>query len=462
MVSSIRPRTAIILALTGLFAASLASTPPPRPSLQRQQQHTHPPLTSLLAGKKKAVSAGCTMQDLVLQIGNNVAGAGILTGSAGMAAGGGGEPHAPSALRHHLPPNRRRVRDDGRDDIHRVMGRDVRRGLRVARRPLYCAHVPLRGHHLRGNLRRHRDAAFKPGGPTCAAQRASNQHRPALDLRAHAVIAPRRSLRVIFTSLLGVVAVLYTALFIAYRALDGAYALPAIVANGAASSSSGGQFIHSLPKALIPSFSKASRWKMDAKSLILVSNLGLAYIAHYNAPTFYRSLDRPSTKRFGKVCAMAFGVLSLLYLAIMLLGHRTFGDVTAANILRNYAERDPLAVLGRAATFASILFGFPLAMLGLKDSLFSLLTLPDTLMKPATLLLLACVATVAILVTDIGLVVGISGALLGAAIVYIFPALIYGSALRQHEAKLAKKKRKKREEEEKDACGWRHPDGSYG
>jgi len=190
----------------------------------------------------------------------------------------------------------------------------------------------------------------------------------------------------------------------------------------------------------------------------LVSNLGLAYIAHYNAPKFYHSLENPTTERFGKACALAFGALSLLYLIIMLCGHATFGDVTAANILRNYAERDVLAVVGRAATFASILFGFPLAMLGLKDALFSLLQLPNnaqtlsvggrvlattSLHTLVTFLLLATVATIAILVADIGLVVGISGALLGASIVYIFPALIYGAALRQTNARTRTTRRAK-------------------
>ncbi len=408
------------------------------------------------------------MQDLVLQIVNNVAGAGILTLSAGMAAGVGWVPAsclcitlgAISGITFHLIGAACEMTGEttfkGLWDATLGEGSAWLVDLSIA---LMCLSAAIIYAGILG------DTATQllnlVGLPAQLNVRAIN-----IGLLSIFALTPLSLLddlsALSFTSLLGVVAVLYTALFIAYRALDGAYALPSIAANGAASSTTGGQFIHSLPKALIPSFSKASRWKMDAKSLILVSNLGLAYIAHYNAPTFYRSLDRPSTKRFGKVCAMAFGVLSLLYLAIMLLGHRTFGDVTAANILRNYAERDPLAVLGRAATFASILFGFPLAMLGLKDSLFSLLTLPDTLMKPATLLLLACVATVAILVTDIGLVVGISGALLGAAIVYIFPALIYGSALRQHEAKLAKKKRKKREEEEgKTHVDGGDPDGSY-
>ena len=51
---------------------------------------------------------------------------------------------------------------------------------------------------------------------------------------------------------------------------------------------------------------------------------------------------------------------------------------------------------------------------------------------PLTLSLLSVIALVAILVADIGLVVGISGALLGASLCYVFPALMYGAA-QQHK-----------------------------
>ena len=122
-----------------------------------------------------------------------------------------------------------------------------------------------------------------------------------------------------------------------------------------------------------------------------------------------------------------------------------------------YAENDVLAILGRLATFASILFGFPLAMLGLKDATTSLIEsatasapahgasanrrsslgtqLDDVLRALVTshqhllvIALLAAISAIAITVTDIGLVVGVAGALLGSAIVYIFPALIYLAA----------------------------------
>ena len=126
--------------------------------------------------------------------------------------------------------------------------------------------------------------------------------------------------------------------------------------------------------------------------------------------------------------------------------------MTKSNLLSNYASADVLATFGRVATFISILFGFPLAMLGLRESTASLIstalrsssstqggapaakgapttalakgaptTAPRTLLARAllalttthanvlTIGLLAAITAIAITVLDIGLVVGISG-----------------------------------------------------
>ena len=129
---------------------------------------------------------------------------------------------------------------------------------------------------------------------------------------------------------------------------------------------------------------------------------------------------------------------------MMRLGYATFGDVTKSNLLSNYASADVLATFGRVATFISILFGFPLAMLGLRESTASLIStalrtsstkgapktalakgapttaspsllaraliaLTTTHANVLTVGLLAAITAIAITVLDIGLVVGISG-----------------------------------------------------
>lgn len=73
-----------------------------------------------------------------------------------------------------------------------------------------------------------------------------------------------------FTSTLGFAAIMYTVLFIVVRALDGTYKVGS------------GKFAAEGVLAAMPSFEKSSLWNFDFSSLVLASNLGLAYIAHYN------------------------------------------------------------------------------------------------------------------------------------------------------------------------------------
>lgn len=237
-----------------------------------------------------------------------------------------------------------------------------------------------------------------------------------------------------FTSAIGCVAILYTAAFVAVRALDGAYTAPS-------------ELLASLAPERAPSFVLSSLTRLDSNALVLVSNLGLAFIAHYNAPAFYMDLEARSPAKFARAVAIAFGVLTVLYTAMMGFGYATFGDHAASNLLLNYASSDPLAIVGRLATGASILFGYPLAMVGLRSALVGMSSslsaepaLPaaarrafrslaaDASRVPLIVALLAVITAVACAVEDIGVVVGVSGALLGAAIVYCFPPLIYGRA----------------------------------
>lgn len=226
-----------------------------------------------------------------------------------------------------------------------------------------------------------------------------------------------------FTSLLGFAAIAYTVFFIIYRALDGSYSL------------TGGRFLavgeNGSPAITLPSFTKSTMWNFDFSSLVLASNLGLAYIAHYNAPIFYRELRNPTSARFTTMVSLSFVVLTALYIVTMSAGYATFGDVSQGNILLNYHPGDVLSTLGRVATGFSILFGFPLVICGARESLagvVSSLSQGVDLGKHHVALvtgILAFVTAISVAVKDVSLVVGLTGAVMGSFIVYICPGLIY-------------------------------------
>jgi amino acid permease len=116
----------------------------------------------------------------------------------------------------------------------------------------------------------------------------------------------------------------------------------------------------------------------------------------------------------------------------MVAGYATFGDACQGNILLNYAPEDILSTLGRLATGMSLLFGFPLisngAREGLKNAASALgwtsIARPDVHFRLVTTLL-TITTSLALCVRDIQLVTGLTGAVMGSALVFICPPLLY-------------------------------------
>lgn len=234
-----------------------------------------------------------------------------------------------------------------------------------------------------------------------------------------------------FTSILGLCAVMYTVLFMVFRALDGSYSL------GAGAGAGAGKFIVDKVLDPPPSFALSTLFNFDLRSLVLISNFGLAFIAHYNAPSYYREMKKDTSESFPTMVRTSYAILALIYATAMCAGYATFGDSARGNILLNYHPKDVLALLGRLATGLSVIFGFPLvsngAREGLKNASMALgyPAISDPKNHMAVVLGMLTLGSIfAILVKDIKVIAGFSGAAMGSFLVYICPPLIYTKILK--------------------------------
>lgn len=262
-----------------------------------------------------------------------------------------------------------------------------------------------------------------------------------------------------FTSYTGIAAVIYTAVVIVRRWLDGSYAAAGrFLADGVGAAA--------VPFA--PLLGQRSALGLSAGTFVLFNMLSTAYMAHTNAVRFYGELRRKSVNRFAAVCGIGFGAAALAHALVMVRGARarapraqprasaarrrahrrprraarasqvagyaTFGGATQGLILNNYhLSKDALATGARVATGVSILGSHPLLFTSLRDAVLSCVQgtrLGDAVASSTrawaalTAAMLALVTLVAIVATDVGFVASVSGASLGALLIFVWPALI--------------------------------------
>lgn len=373
---------------------------------------------------------GSSMASSVFNLVNNVAGAGILTLAAGMAKGTGWIPAILTCVVlgviscHTFCMIGESCEITGESDFKGLWGRTIGEKSTFivdSMIAIMCVAVSCIYSGILGDV--FTPLLAKAGLPASVNTRTSN----ILVLTA-VVLFPLSLIKdlsgLAFTSTLGFGAIAYTVLFMAVRSLDGTYS---IVGDQ-------GRFLQDAGTIVPPSFAKSSWWNFDFSSLVLASNLGLAYVAHYNGPVFYRSLQNTSAARFRSMVTKAFSILTLLYIVTTIAGYATFGDVVVGNILLNYHPDDFLSTLASLATGLSILFGFPLIVTGAREGALGVArslglfdVKEDDTVGHVLLVtfILALATTVSILVKDVSLVVGLTGALMGSFIVYICPAIIY-------------------------------------
>ena len=244
----------------------------------------------------------------------------------------------------------------------------------------------------------------------------------------------------------GTAGTVYASAFMMLRLLDGSYA-------------PGGRFHAAIAPSLRPHVAAASTPILNVNAFLLVSMLATNYVAHYNAPKFYHELATPAdgsskTRRFNLVVALGFGIAGTLCAIIMAAGFLTFGANSQGLILNNYAPHDHLALICRISIGVSILFSFPINFLALRTGVLGLLPPPTPAAPPAanppaatpaatapsyshlgaTTALLSAIMGASLVVKDLGRVVALGGALMGSALVYVYPALMFVECVRQRQA----------------------------
>lgn len=216
-----------------------------------------------------------------------------------------------------------------------------------------------------------------------------------------------------YTSMIGCFGQVWVVLSMHLRYHDGSYR-------------PGGQFYDAISDVDQPDFSGGGvmYWKTSAATFVLLGSLATAFIAHYNAPKFYSQLEDATPEKFTKVVMSAFGFSMVIYFWIMCVGYLTFGKASEGLILNNYSEKDSLITAARVAMGFAVTFGFPLGFTGLRDATMSVFEMSQDKFVPVTLGLLSVIITGACFFHDLGLANSLGGAVFGALITLVFPALL--------------------------------------
>jgi len=222
-----------------------------------------------------------------------------------------------------------------------------------------------------------------------------------------------------FTSLLGVLCILYLIVVVVY------------IFFGVA-------FTTGVPETIA--------WLPNKGPLGIIKMLSLAvfsYCCQANVPTIYVELKDRSFRRMTKVARGSMSMCFVIYILMGLHGYLAFGSATKGNILDNLTERveeghvDILVAVAFIAMIFAVIMAYPFNMFPVRYSIETIVLYhrPDLEREVKTVRLVVTVCCVfltllcAILIPNIAQVFGLIGAFSGSVICYIAPALFYGLAL---------------------------------
>uniref|UniRef100_A0A7S4QQW1 Amino acid transporter transmembrane domain-containing protein n=2 Tax=Ditylum brightwellii TaxID=49249 RepID=A0A7S4QQW1_9STRA len=220
----------------------------------------------------------------------------------------------------------------------------------------------------------------------------------------------------------GVCGLIVTCAFMGARLLlpNSPYALPT------------GAFLCTLSPHLRPIFKSQgapSPSFLSPPTLVLTSMAATGYLVHFTAPEFYNELKDNTLTRFGKLTSCGFLGTAIISIVMMSFGYLTFGGSCAGMILNNYSTQDVGAAVCRFFTAFSLIGTYPFMFGGLRSAFFQLAydgkKVSEKTRRNFTRMTLTGITCLALVLKDAGFVVSLIGALMGSAIIYIFPSMLF-------------------------------------
>ena len=160
-------------------------------------------------------------------------------------------------------------------------------------------------------------------------------------------------------SIIGVLSVLFTAMFMSVRALDGTYAV-------------GGKYLSTLSDSFKPSFGRKELNIYTPSTLVFTSMVSSAFLCHFCAPDFYHNLRANTLSRFKTLTVLGFSATTLINTLMMSMGFLTFGGGSSGMVLNNYSSKDIGATFCRLLMCINLIGSYPFVFGAMKSSFISM------------------------------------------------------------------------------------------
>lgn len=157
--------------------------------------------------------------------------------------------------------------------------------------------------------------------------------------------------------------------------------------------------------------------------------IGFAYVFHTSFFPIWKTMQDPSPSKVSWASYIGVVLVAFVYSAISIFAYVNFGALTEKNVMRNFPASNVLMIIAKIGYLLVVLCAYPINCFVLREILDKVIfkSQPPPFWRRVVLaLLLSTLALcLAVVIPNLSFVLGLAGALPGATLSFIFPALFY-------------------------------------